>query len=60
MAWALMFRSLAHSTCERSGENLMEVDMEGSGYSLFDPEIASKKLVDGEEVLFSLAIYHLR
>ena len=45
--------SLAHFSYERSGENLMVVDMQGSGHSLFDPEIASKEIVDGEEVLFS-------
>ena len=45
--------SLAHFSYERSGENLMVVDMQGSGHSLFDPEIASKEMVDGEEVLFS-------
>ena len=44
--------SLAHFTYERSGEILMEVGMEGSGHSLFYPEIASKEFVDGEEVLF--------
>ncbi|KAK2559053.1 Transient receptor potential cation channel subfamily M member 6 [Acropora cervicornis] len=46
--------SLAHFSHERSGENLMVVDMQGSVHSLFNPEIASKELVDGEEVLFSI------
>ena len=31
----------------------MVVDMQGSDHILFDPEIASKVLLDGEEVLFS-------
>ena len=31
----------------------MVVDMQGSGHILFDPENASKELLDGEEVLFS-------
>ena len=31
----------------------MILDMQGSGYHLFDPEIASQKLIENEEVLFS-------
>ena len=31
----------------------MILDMQGSGYHLFDPEIASKILIEDEEVLFS-------
>lgn len=45
--------SLAHFSYERSDENIMVVDMQGSGHVLFDPEIASRELLDGEEVLFS-------
>lgn len=45
--------SLAHFSYERSHENIMVVDMQGSDHILFDPEIASKELLDGEEVLFS-------
>lgn len=45
--------SLAHFSYERSDENIMVADMQGSGYVLFDPEIASGELLDGEEVLFS-------
>ena len=45
--------SLPHFSYERSGENLMVVDMQGSGHSPFDPKIASKEMVDGKEVLFS-------
>lgn len=45
--------SLAHFSYARSSENIMVVDMQGSGHILFDPEIASKELVHGEEVLFS-------
>ena len=33
--------------------NIMVVDMQGSDYILFDPEIASRELLDGEDVLFS-------
>ena len=43
--------SLAHFSYERSEKELMILDMQGSGYHLFDPEIASKKLI--EEVFFS-------
>ena len=45
--------SLAHFSYEHSSGNLMVVDMQGSGHTLFDPEIASKELVQGEELLFS-------
>lgn len=45
--------SLAHFSYERSSQNLMVVDMQGSDHTLFDPEIASKELLDGNEVLFS-------
>ena len=44
--------SLAHFSYERSGENLVVVDMQGSVHSLFDPEIASMELLGSEEVLF--------
>ena len=44
--------SLAHFSYERSHENIMVVDMQlDSDHILFDPEIASKELFDGEEVL---------
>jgi hypothetical protein len=45
--------SLAHFSYEHSNSELIIVDMQGSGYSLFDPEIASKNLRDGDEILFS-------
>ena len=45
--------SLAHFSFERSSEELMVVDMQGSGHNLFDPEIASKALEDGGEMLFT-------
>ena len=44
--------SLAHFSYERSHENIMVVDVQGSDHNLFDPEIASKELLDGEEVIF--------
>ena len=34
-------------------ENIMLVDMQGSGHVLFDPEITSRELLDGEEILLS-------
>ena len=45
--------SLAHFSYERSEKELMILDMQGSGYHLFDPEIASKTLMEDDEVLFS-------
>ena len=45
--------SLVHFSYEHSEKELMILDMQGSGYHLFDPEIASKKLMEDEEVLFS-------
>lgn len=45
--------SLAHFSYERSEKELMILDMQDSGYHLFDPEIASKKFIEDEEVLFS-------
>ena len=38
----------------------MVVDMQGSGHTLFDPEIASEELVQGEEVLFSTGNFWAR
>ncbi len=46
--------SLAHFSYEHSNKELMVVDMQGSDHSLFDPEIASKKLSKEDEVLFSI------
>ena len=37
---------LAHFTYERSKKKLMLVDIQGTGYDLFDPEIASTDLLD--------------
>ena len=46
--------NLAHYSYERSNKELMVLDMQCCGYSLFDPEIASKELRgDDEELLFS-------
>jgi hypothetical protein len=45
--------NLAHFSYEQSNHELIIVDMQGSGYSLFDPQIASKNLRDGDELLFS-------
>lgn len=45
--------SLAHYSYERSNKELMIVDMQGSGTCLFDPEIASKDLMAGEEFFFA-------
>ena len=46
---------LAHYSYEKSNHELMLLDIQGCGYGLFDPEIASAKLVDDEdnEILFT-------
>ncbi|CAB4007254.1 Transient receptor potential cation channel subfamily M member 6, partial [Paramuricea clavata] len=38
---------------EFSGGKIMLVDLQGSGYHLFDPEIASRDVIEGDEYLFS-------
>lgn len=47
--------SLTHFSHEKSDHQLMLVDIQGSGYDLYDPEIASKELMSdsGEEVMFA-------
>ena len=37
---------LVHFSYQKSGKQLMVVDIQGNGYDLFDPEIASTELVD--------------
>ena len=36
-----------------SEKDIMILDMQASGYHLFDPKIASQKLIEDEEVLLS-------
>lgn len=43
---------LAHYSYERSNAELMVLDIQGCNYILFDPEVASKKIQEGEEYLF--------
>ena len=44
---------LSHFSYEKSDKKLMLLDLQGSGYELFDPEIASHELFDGSaEVLY--------
>lgn len=43
--------SLAHYSYKKSNNQLLLLDVQGCGYRLIDPEIASFKLMD-EEVLF--------
>ena len=43
---------LAHFSHEKSQGKLLLVDIQGSGYDLFDPEIASAELYDDNEMLF--------
>ena len=52
--------SLAHFSYERSEKEFVILDMQGSGYHLFDPEIASRKLIEDEEVYFQLSICQLQ
>ena len=44
---------LVHFSYQHSNRELLIVDMQGSDYCYFDPEIASKNLHDGYEMLFS-------
>lgn len=45
---------LVHFSYEDSGHEVMLVDVQGVGYSLFDPEIASAQLInDDKEILFT-------
>ncbi|CAB4020160.1 transient receptor potential cation channel subfamily M member 6-like, partial [Paramuricea clavata] len=39
---------LVHFSYQKSGKQLMVVDIQGNGYDLFDPEIASTELVDAD------------
>lgn len=44
---------LTYFSYEKSGKKLMLLDIKGSGYELFDPEIASQELFDDStEVLY--------
>ena len=45
--------SLAHFSYECSSRKLMVVDMQGCGCWLFDPEIASQNIKEGDELLFT-------
>ena len=48
-----MAQCLTHFSYEKSDKKLMLVDIQGSGYDLFDPEITSQGLLDGSsEVLY--------
>ena len=41
--------ALAHFSYEDSDEKLLLVDLQGSGYNLYDPEIASAEDLENEE-----------
>ncbi len=43
---------LVHYSYQKSNEQLMLLDIQGSNYSLFDPEIGTKDLLVNDEVLF--------
>ncbi len=47
-------QSLVHFSYEKSNKEVMLVDTQGSGYTLYDPEIASGALKDGSnEIMFT-------
>lgn len=50
---SLKAQSLVHFSFEKSGGKIMLLDLQGSGYHLFDPEIASRDVAEGDEYLFS-------
>ena len=43
---------LSHFTYDHSGKQLMLLDLQGTGYNLYDPEIATAELKDGNEIYF--------
>lgn len=50
--------SLAHYSYKKSNNQLLLLDIQGCGYRLIDPEIASFKLMDEEEVLFPAGTFY--
>ena len=44
---------LSHYSYVHSKKQVMVVDIQGAGYNMFDPEIASAILVDKQEVMFT-------
>jgi hypothetical protein len=48
--------SLTHFSYEKSNNQLMIVDIQGCGYYLYDPEIASKEIMSdqGEQLMFAV------
>ena len=49
---ALKAESFAHYSHVKSGEQLIVVDLQGVGYCLFDPEIASVRLYDEDNSIY--------
>ena len=45
---------LSHYSYVSSKKQVMVVDIQGAGYNLFDPEIASAVLVDKQEIMFTV------
>lgn len=53
---SLKAQSLVHFSFEKSGGKIMVLDLQGSGYHLFDPEIASRDIIEEGEYLLLLEI----
>ena len=44
--------AFSHFTYQKSGQQLMVVDIQGVGHQLFDPEIATSTLMDDDMSIF--------
>ena len=54
-AIALKAESFAHYSYVKSGEQLITVDLQGVGFTLFDPEIASTTMYDDDNSIYFCA-----
>lgn len=52
---ALKSTNLAHFSYEKSGDKLMVTDIQGSGYTFCDPEIASSSMKDEDNAVLLCA-----
>ena len=51
--------SFAHYSYVKSGEQLIIVDLQGVGFTLFDPEIASTQLYDKDNSIYFFPVRNL-